>query len=109
MAPWKIFYDDGSTFSSDEGQPHDAPTEGFVCALGYNESGARYIMHGWDFYRFDRESDQWWGMNVYGLHDCLRRNNVYAYKEGRTLTDKRFQEIMRNAHTDPDFPQGVGK
>jgi cysteine synthase A len=79
--------------------------DGFICAVGYDESGMRYIMHGWDFYQWDREAAQWWGMNVHGLHDRLRRNLVYAYKEGRTITRKRFEEIMQTANLDPEFPQ----
>lgn len=105
MAPrWRIYYADGSTFDSTMGEPHEAPPEGFVCAVGYDETGTRYIMHGWDFYQWDRDAAQWWGMDRTGLHDRLRRNLVYAYKEGRTVTKARFQELMNRAHADPDFP-----
>jgi hypothetical protein len=100
---WRIFYDDGSTFDSTQGEPHEAPTEGFVCAVGYDETGSRYIMHGWDFYCFDE--GQWWGMDRMGLHDRLRRNALYAYKEGRTVTKSRFSELTTRAHLDPDFPR----
>ena len=106
MAEWRIFYDDGSTFDSEAGEPHEAPSEGFICAIGYDESRQRYIMHGWDFYRWDPGSRQWWGMNLFGLLDALRRNSVYAYKEGRTITKAEFQRIVQRAHADPDFPQG---
>ena len=104
MSKWRIYYDDGSTYDWRAGGPAAAPPEGFVCAVGYDETGARYIMHGWDFYCWDIESGQWWGMDRMGLHDRLRRNVVYAYKEGRTVTKSRFQELMQRAHTDPDFP-----
>ena len=54
MAPdWRIYYDDGKggvfTFDSNDGQPHEAPTEGFVTAVGYDERNKRYLMQGWDF------------------------------------------------------------
>ena len=104
MPDWRIYYDDGSTFDSDQGEPHDAPSEGFVCAVGYDERGQRYIMHGWDFYQWS--SDQWWGMDRIGLHDRLRRNLVYAYKEGRTVTRTEFEALMSKANLDPDFPRG---
>jgi hypothetical protein len=102
---WRIFYDDGSTFDSDQGEPHDAPTAGFICSVGYDESGDRYIMHGWDHYCWDQETSQWWGMDLCGLFDRLMRNRVYAYKQGRTVTKKLFQETMQRAHVDPEFPQ----
>lgn len=103
---WRIFYDDGATFDSRQGEPHQAPTRGFVCAVGYDERGERYIMHGWDFYRWDRDARQWWGMDLFGLMDALHEGRVYAFKEGRTVTRSEFERLMDTAHRDPDFPQG---
>ena len=105
---WRIYYDVG-TFDSTMGLPHEAPSEGFICSVGYDEEGNRYIMHGWDFYQYDLESEQWWGMDKFGLHDRLRRNVVYAYKEGRTVCKSKWDKIMGLAHNDPDFPFGKSK
>lgn len=102
---WRIYYDDGSTFDSTDGIPQDAPPMGFVCAVGYDESGKRYIMHGWDHYCFDAE--QWWGMDWCGLIDRLMLGRVAAYKMGRTVTRSAFREIMRLADADPDFPKAA--
>lgn len=101
---WRIYYADGSTFDSNQGSPEDASPLGFICAVGYDESGARYIMHGWDHYCYDKETSQWWGMDLCGLFDRLTRNKVYAYKQGRTVTKADFQKIMQLAHKDVDFP-----
>jgi hypothetical protein len=106
---WRIYYSNETTFDSDQGEPHDAPSEGFLCAIGYDETGKRYIMHGWTFYQWDTETNQWWGMDQFGLFDRLRRNLVYAYKEGRTVSRKRWEEIMVRANNDPDFPIGGRK
>ena len=103
---WRIYYDDGSTFDSDQGEPHEAPSQGFICAVGYDELGDRYIMHGWDHYCFDQASQQFWGMDLMGVFDRLRRNVLFAYKEGRTVTKSEWQAIMSRAHEDPDFPFG---
>lgn len=103
MVSWRIYYDDGATFDSTQGAPDEAPSLGFVCALGYDESGDRYIMHGWDHYCWDTESQQWWGMDLCGLFDRLIRNRVFAYKQGRTVTKKEFHALMRRAHEDEDF------
>jgi len=105
MPDWRIYYDDGSTFDSSQGLPHDAPPEGFIAAIGYDETGKRYIMQTYDFYGYDEASSQWWGHNLPGLLDRLRRNVVYAYKEGRTVTKSEFGAIMGRANSDPDFPQ----
>lgn len=104
---WRIYYANGSTFSSWDGSPEDATPFGFICAVGYDEGGIRYIMHGWDHYCWDRSSRQWWGMDVHGLIDRLSCNVVHAYKQGRTVTKKEFQAIMQRAHEDIDFPFGV--
>ena len=102
---WKIFYQDGTTFSSEDGKPCEAPPFGFICAIGYDEADRRYIMHGWDHYGWDIESQQWWGMDLCGLFDRLARNKVYAYKQGRTVTKDDFAAFLKQAHEDPDFPQ----
>ncbi len=105
MVKWRIYYSDGSTFDSLDGAPHEAPSAGFICAVGYDHEG-RYLMHGWDHYRYDREVNQWWGMDLMGVFDRLRHGGeIYAYKEGRTVSKALFQEIMDKAHRDPEFPR----
>lgn len=100
---WRVYYDDGRTFDSDQGSPEDAPAFGFIAAVGRDESGRRYIMHGWDHYCWDVDSAQWWGMDWCGLIDRLTMNRVYAYKLGRTITRQAFRDVMRLADADPDF------
>ena len=102
---WRIYYDDGSTFDSTQGSPEDAPAWGFIAAVGYDEAGDRYIMHGWDHYCYDKEAKQWWGMDWVGLIDRLTLNRIYAYKVGRTVTKSKWQEILTAISKDPDFPQ----
>ena len=100
---WRIYYADYTIFDNTQGDPEDAPTEGFICALGYDETGARYIMHKWDHYRFDKASNQWWGCDVFGVFQALRLGEMYAYKEGRTVSKTLYNELMAKAHNDPDF------
>jgi len=106
MPDWRIYYDDKSTFDSDQGSPEDAPSQGFICAVGWDETGKRYIMHGWDHYNWDDDVDQWWGMSYTGLFDRLLRNKVKAYKMGRTVCRRDWEELMILANNDPDFPIG---
>jgi len=116
MSKWRIYYDDGSTFDWLMGEPHEAPPEGVLCIVGYKQSGRRYIAHGGtldgatlargyaQFYCYDQETNEWWGMDYAGLLDRLRRNLVYAFKEGRSVRCDLFERVMHRAHTDPDFP-----
>ena len=102
---WRIYYDDGSTYDSLRGEPHEAPSHGFICAVGYEQNGSRYIQHGWDHYRWDRDIEQWWGMDLFGVFDRLRFNReIYAYKEGRTVSVAIWKDTMDRANRDPDFP-----
>lgn len=109
MPDWRIYYDDGSAFDSTQGEPHEAPSHGFILALGYDQAGTRHIMQGWDHYRFDRETNQWWGMDLFGVFDRLRfGKEIYAYKEGRTVSKLLWQELLTKANNDPDFPKVRG-
>lgn len=101
---WRVYYDDGSTFDSSQGLPHEAPSWGFICAIAYDQDRSRYIMQGWDFYRWDKDTAQWWGMDLVGFIDSSARNENYAVKIGRTVSKKRWGEIMTKAHEDADFP-----
>jgi hypothetical protein len=102
---WRIYYDDGSTFSSLDGEPHEAPPRGFICVVGYDDKNGRYILAQWDHYYYDKEADQWWGCDIHGLIDRLCMNRIYAYKLGRTVTSTEYQKIMDSADKDPDFPR----
>lgn len=109
MTPeWRIYYSDGTTFDSTQGTQEDAPARGFLCAIGYNELGERYIMHGWDHYWWDRASEQWWGCDRDGLIDQLCENRVWAYKMGRTVTKLEWDRVILEASYDPDFPMVKG-
>lgn len=103
---WRIYYSDGSSFSSEDGGPEDAPALGFVCVVGYDEASRRYILHGWDHYCWDIESRQWWGCDAIGWLDRSIHGKMFAHKVGRTVTRSEFQRLMQLAHEDPDFPQG---
>ena len=101
---WRIYYDDESTFDSTMGDPEAAPTDGFVVCVGIGKDGNRYKMMGWDFYRFDTATQQWWGHNIYGILGRLRGNmEVRALKEGRTMDTAPYQALCDAAHRDPDF------
>lgn len=104
MSTWRIYYDDGSTFSHTDGHPEQAPTDGFAVAVGVDAAGARYQMMGWDFYRFDTKTGQWWGHNIHGILSRLRSNlEVRALKEGRTMDTEAYQRLCNTARHDPDF------
>ena len=66
---WRIYYADGSTFDSSMGEPHEAPSLGFVAVVAYHPvTGKRYIQQSWDYY-FYHTDFEWWGLDTRGLVD----------------------------------------
>ena len=102
---WRIYYDDESTFDWLMGEPHEAPPEGVLCVVAYDRNHRRYIASGQPFFCFDQATGEWWPIDFAGLLDRLRRNLIYAFKEGRSVDNERFQQVLWQAHTDPEFPQ----
>ncbi len=111
MTPdWKIFYSDSSTFDSLQGEPRDAPSYGFVCAVYADEVVGRVIMHGWDWYYWRTDHEQWWGSDIHGLLDNLLHNQpITAIKQGRNIHNTEYKKIWALMINDPDFPVKSGQ
>ena len=106
---WRIFYDDGGTFDDSQGEPVDAPAFGIVCIVQQNADVGRTILHGWDWYYWVSEKVEWWGSDIYGLLDrLLHRLATEAILQGRTVSRREFQQIMKRADKDPGFPPKSG-
>jgi hypothetical protein len=78
---WKIFYADGSTFSSDDGPWRDAPREGVQAVTIYHEPPYRDVEVGLDEYR-----------------DPLKRSR--AVKLGSAIDLETFDRIYERALAD---------
>lgn len=59
---WRVWYDDGSTFSSSDGLPDDAPVDGVQIIMDYPSIGPRIVHQGMDYY--------WW------MGDCWASGNI---------------------------------
>lgn len=107
---WRIYYADGSTFDSNQGEHEDAPPFGVICIVYPNDLVGRIIMHGWDWYYWVTEVGQWWGSDIYGVLDRLLHNlPLCALKQGRNASNERYRQMMTAADKDPDFPPRSGK
>lgn len=105
MLAWKVFYGDGSTFSSAEGSPADAPAVN-VQAIAQVADAAigRRVCSRFDFYWFDTE---WHGSDLFGLFDYLMRVSPSVVKFGRVLPRLEFESILNRAVMDPDLQPKV--
>jgi len=81
---WRIYYSDDSTFSSDDGEPEDAPGWGVVVIPQYGGG--------------------WWGHDLAGLLDCLALPGPSIVIHGRTVAKGDWQRFLAEADRDPDMP-----
>ncbi len=100
MVKWVIFYSDGSSFSSKDGSPDDAPALDIqVIAQGDETVGRKLLIHK-DYYWY--ESDRWYGGELFGLYDYLIRSR--RAKFGRYVTDATYAAAVKAAMDDPRLP-----
>lgn len=109
MLDWRIYYADGSRFDSGKGDAMAAPGFGVVCVVAPNESSGRTVLAGFDFYFWHAPSGSWWGSDLIGLVTRqAQREPTEAVSIGTTIDTARFDETMREARSDPDFPRLSG-
>lgn len=113
---WRIYYDDGSTYSSEDGCAENAPAFGVQAIVQRDfddeiHNVGRYVLSspmvdGNDYYWFERGA--WYGGEIFGLWDYLSRLGPRKVIFGRVVEKGRFREIRDRAMADPDFPRYSG-
>lgn len=112
---WKVYYDGGSTYSSEDGDITAAPGWGVLAIAYVDRATGRSVMRGFDYYYF--MEGEWYGNDLTGLLDRLLNMNPDTGKRwpvdvvlaGRGVDDKSFQAAVHLALTDPDLPPKSGK
>lgn len=96
---WAVYYDDGSSFTSDDGPPEEAPRDGVqVVAIADIDAG-KQLWHSSDYYCW--QDGEWVPRNAAGLHDYLRQpGKEKIVLQGRGIAHRRFVEIYRLAEAD---------
>lgn len=100
---WRIYYGDGSTFDSSQGEPSDAPAFNVQCIVENDPDVGRVILADDDWYYFDVAWGRWLKSDLYGLLDkLLNRIQIEGVMSGRST--KSYREVLAQALADPDFP-----
>lgn len=103
MADWIIWYDDGSSFSSDDGAPHEAPRDGVQVITAADDACGRLLWHSADYYCW--QDGEWVMHNLIGLMDYLRQPGVEKIVlQGRGIAYQRFRSVYRAADEDTRLP-----
>ena len=91
---WIIYYDDGSTYSSDDGPPEDAPVDGVQVIMQALSDGGRRIVQGGDYYWW--LGDEWASGALVDLERRLRAA-IPSIKFGRWMSSDGYAAIVRRA------------
>jgi len=94
---WKIYYGDGTVFSSTEGPPENAPpwnVQDIIQIDLYKQQ--KYHQCFEDYYIYKEKDKAWYGVDLIGLIDFLV-NEIGLVKLGRTIPTKKFIAIRKRA------------
>lgn len=104
---WRIYYGDGTTFSSEDGKPELAPAldvQAIVQPERDEYGVGRHVLNGRDYYVWlGAEHQDWDTVDLFGLYDYLQRPGWKRVLFGRSIPTATFREIMQRATHDPDF------
>lgn len=105
---WIIFYEDGSTFSSDDGDPGDAPQDGVIVVAYQSDKAGRVLRHSAEFYAWHQLSGgrgEWVPHTKVGLKYYLSKEDEPGiYVNGYAVPDERWQQVYQQALDDPRMP-----
>lgn len=104
---WKIYYDDGSTYSDELGDPFEAPARGVqIIAIEHPEVG-RELLGKEDFYWY--RDGRWFGGDNFGMYDYLLFPGPKKVIFGRVISSVEFQKIIKRCNVDDYLPLKSGR
>lgn len=104
---WCLYYADGTTFSSLDGQPWESPVRPVVCVTDVQLQHSYGPQGLWcEYYLWHDGFTQWWPHTLEGLlyHLVHNAGDIKAVRQGRRQFDQLAQEIMWRAFLDREAP-----
>jgi hypothetical protein len=100
---WIVHYDDGTSFTSTDGDPWEAPRDGVQVVQVAHEYTGRLIWHSFDYYCW--QEGEWVPRGLIGLHDYLRQPGAdKIVLQGRAVAYRRFRAVYDQAVADERLP-----
>jgi hypothetical protein len=99
---WKIYYDNGNTYSDGDGSVEDAPGLGVLGISIADSIVGRHLVSRRDYYWYDL--GRWFGGDVFGLWDYLQRPGFKKVIFGRSTTNEDWNTALKRMLEDPDLP-----
>ena len=108
---WIVFYDDGSSFTSEEGEPWDAPRVGVEAIAIVDISCGVYAIGDLDFYCWHFEDNGYWmNHNERGMLQYLAKpGKEKVVLQGYAINRAKWANIKVNAVRDPRLPKVTAK
>ena len=109
MVDWIIWYENEgggvSSFSSEDGEPWEAPRYGILAIAVKDEEVGRKIMYRGDFYWYHWVHG-WLAGDREGFYDYMFNQNgkEKVVLLGRVTTDAQFLDMLAMARNDPRLP-----
>lgn len=104
MLRWKIFYGDGSTYSSEDGSPFYAPRLNAQVIVGPDRYTGRYMVSDKDAYWWVIDEERWRGGDRHGEFIYMLRRGPRVVLYGEQIDDDAYNSVISAALDDPDFP-----
>lgn len=101
---WRVYYTGGRSFSDVDGSPYDAPALSVQIIVQTESAVGRYFVAQRDFYWWDAERQFWFGGDQAGFYQYLFGRGPKMVLFGTYVTNDEYQECVKLAHADPDFP-----
>lgn len=103
MNKWLIYYDNGSTFSNENGEPKNAPPEGVEIIVCLSDDKKPVMLFGAEHYffrRYDDDFGEWFQAPTdFSAFTQLHKhvNEMESFISGRTMRSKSFEQLKRRA------------
>ena len=101
---WKIYYDDGTTFSDEDGSLEDAPARGVQAIVCKDERLGWVVETGCDYYVW--KDGRFYARDIFGLFDFLIDSGLVKF--GRTITSMEYNQVFQRALEDAAFARKGG-
>jgi hypothetical protein len=106
LMDWIVYYADGSTFSSQDGEPWDAPRRYVQLVMQRHPAKGAVILHGScnDYIYYCWHGDQWRPHTQVGFEQYLDApGSVKVRLCGYWIEDEKFSAVINRALNHPEF------
>lgn len=95
---WRIYYEDGSVFTSQDGEAGDAPRLGVQIVAQEHPAAGWEVVQGGDYFYYEPERRAWWTGDFCTAMDHLIRARRQCLLFGRMMPDRDFAQLMERVN-----------